>query len=432
MKKRCGMLLLGVCLGMTSLAHGVDAVEDEWQKEVKEEGKAAEEDFAVWKSTGKVPESFDDHVKRGDRADLVERIFSNDKLAETEIKSDLPAAACEVTIRDTAPLETTVKESGEHSTVWRRITKDRFEIWTPVSGKLYDAAGRLLTEAKVHRGDGWGREWYGAFLPDGRWITTDIDEFDKEVTAFSAKGKRLWSVKGSKLIPHVNDETASLSLIAWARSDQSGKAWIVSVGSEEGRGFVKLTPDGKWEKIADPWPECLPQQLRSRGMYTNRYTKSDDGKLMVNRTEAGHGLGVGWPHYNFIAAELMIPSGDDFGILPDSWSVFVETESGPINGTVEERKEERVWLFDAQGSFLHWIKGRTVGASLASGGLWVRQMDDSCVLVEKGYTVKIRQRFSTKEKTALVPVELHDDIGLGMFLIGDQLAVGTYESGHGK
>jgi len=428
MKKRRGVLLLGVCLGMTSLLYAAE--EDKWEKEVKEAGKAAEADFAIWKSTGNVPEEFEDHVKRGDRADLVQRIFSNDKLAETEIKPDAPATSCEVRIHDTSPLETTIKESGDHSTVWRRITKDRFEIWTPVSGKLFDEKGKLLNEAKVRRGDGWGREWYGAFLPDGRWITTDIDEFDKEVTAFSAKGKRLWSVKGAKLAPSTGKDMEAMSdlpLIAWARSDKSGKSWIVSVGSEWGRGYVKLTPDRKWEKIEDPWKECLPQQLRSRGMYTDRYTKSDDGEQMVNRTEASHGINVGWPRYNFIATEFIIPNGDGFGILPDSRSVFVETDCGPLNATVQERKDERVWLFDAKGVYQHWIRGRTVGASLSSGGLWIRQLDNTCTLVEKGYTVKSRRTFSTKEKAALVPVELHDDIGLGVFLLNDKLVLGTWE-----
>lgn len=425
MKKRRVVLLLGVCLGMTSLSDAAE--EDEWEKEVKEAGKEAEADFAIWKSTGKLPEDFEDHVKRGDRADLVQRIFSNDKLAETEIKPDAPATSCEVTIRDTATLETAVKESRDHSTVWRRITKDRFEIWTPMSGKLFDEKGKLLNEAKVRRGDGWGREWYGAFLPDGRWITTDIDEFDKEVTAFSAKGKRLWSIKGAKLAPSANEDMSALSLIAWARSDKTGKAWIVSVGSERGRGYAKVTPDGKWEKIEDPWTECLPQQLRSRGMYIDRSTKSDDGKLVVNRTEAGHGIGVGWPDYHFSATEFIIPNGDDFGILPDSWSVFVETDCGTLDGTAEERKDERVWLFDTKGVYQHWIKGRTVGASLASAGLWIRQPDDTCTLVEKGYSVKSRLTFSTKEKAALVPVELHDDIGLGVFLLNDKLVLGTWE-----
>ncbi len=432
MKKR-GVAWFGVFLGTISLLHAAEAIEstgdDEWDKDAAEAGKEAEDHFATWKSTGKMPEDFEDRAVHGAREDLVLRLVSGDKLVETEIKTDLPSTPCEVTIRDTAALETAVKESGDHSTVWRRITQNRFEIWTPVSGKLFDAKGKLLAEAKVHRGDGWGREWYGAFLPDGRWITTDIDEFDKEVTAFSAKGKRQWAVKGATLIPKNKDADgeSALPLIAWGRADKEGKAWIVSVGSEQGRGFVKLTADGKWTKIENPWPECFPQQLRSRGMYTDRYTKSDDGAFVVNRTEAGHGMWVGWPHYHFPNFNILIPNGDDFGILPDAWSVFIESDCGPCTEAVEDRKDERIWFFDAQGTYQHWIKGRTVGASLPSGGLWIRQLDDSCALVEKGYSVKSHLKFTTKEKQALVPVEFHDDIKLGVFLMDGKLVLGSWK-----
>ena len=369
--KKLGVVWSGIFFGAVSMLHAVEVVDnpgnDAWDQEVKVASKAAEADFETWKSTGKVPESFEDHAIRGDREDLVERIISNDKLAGTELKAELPVTVCEVTLRDTAAVETAFKESGDHATVWRRITMDRFEIWTPTVGKLFDAKGNLINEAKVRRGDGWGREWYGAFLPDGRWITTDIDELDKEVTAFAAKGERLWFVKGGKLIPSKGQEMSALPLIAWARADKSGKAWIVSVGSEHGRGYVKLKPDGQWEKIEDPWKECFPQQLRSRGMYTDRFTKSDDGKLLVNRTEAGHGMHVGWPHYNFVTTEIMVPNGDDFGILPDSWTVFIETDRGPLTATAEEREAERVWLFDGKGTYQHWIKGRTGARACRQG-----------------------------------------------------------------
>lgn len=435
-----GGVCFGLLFGMTALMNAADVIEspgdDEWDKEVQAAGKAAEQGFALWKSTGKVPEDFEERAVFSAREDLVQRVFSGDKLAETEIKTDLPATTCKVTVRDTAPIESAIKDGDSHSTAWRRITKDRFEIWTPKSGKLYDAKGKQVAEAKVRRGDGWGREWYGAFLPDGRWITTDIDEFDKEVTAFSSKGKRQWSVKGAIMIPKDKDPDAAMPLIAWARSDKDGKAWIVSIGSDYGRGFVKLTPNGKWTKIDDPWKDCFPQQLRSRGMYIDRFTHSDDGSISVNRTEAGHGMYVGWPHYHFSKSDILVPNGDDFGILPDSWSVFIESDCGPLataseEGTAErkeERKDERVWFFDAQGAYQHWIKGRTVGASLATnGGLWIRQLDDSSELVDRSYLVKSRVVFSTTENKSLVPVELHDDIGLGLFLLNGKLLLGSWE-----
>ncbi len=439
--KTCGVAGFGIFLGIFSLLHAAETIEspgdDDWDKEVAAEGKAAEEDFKTWKTTAKVPEGFEDHAVRGARVDLVQRMFSGDRLDETEIKSDLPATTCEVTVRDTAPLDSAIKEGDSYRTVWRRITKDRFEMWTPKSGKLYDAKGKQIAEAKVRRGDGWGREWYGSFLPDGRWITTDIDERDDTVTAFSTKGKRQWSVKGATLIPKGKDPDAmdSLPLIGWARSDKEGNAWIVSVGSEWGRGFVKLTPDGKWTKIDDPWKECFPQQLRSRGMYLDRSTRSDNGSLQVKRTEAGHGMHVGWPHYHFPEADLLIPNGEGFGILPESWSVFVESDCGPISSEIdvsaedrkEQRKDERVWFFDGKGAYQHWIKGHSVGASLPTGGLWIYQLDDRCALVGKDHSIKSRRIFTSPEKKSLVPVELHDDIGLGVFLSDGKLVLGTWE-----
>ena len=68
--------------------------------------------------------------------------------------------------------------SREQGWLARRVTKDAVEVWTPNHGWLFDGQGQLLHEAHPPRGTGYGREWYGAFLPDGRWVTTDLDEMD--------------------------------------------------------------------------------------------------------------------------------------------------------------------------------------------------------------------------------------------------------------
>jgi hypothetical protein len=63
-------------------------------------------------------------------------------------------------------------EYGENYTynwVIRRITPDRFEMWLPHRGLLFDGTGKTIATALPPRHDGHGREWYGAFLPDGRW-----------------------------------------------------------------------------------------------------------------------------------------------------------------------------------------------------------------------------------------------------------------------
>jgi hypothetical protein len=422
------LLVLGVALTAQAAEIAEDLTGDAW---VAAHAQAAADDFAGWKATGKEPESFSGHAMRGERGDLIERVLTGDRLAESEIRADLPAVACAVTICNLTPL---VSEGAGQlpscETVWRRITKDRFEVWTPNLGKLFDAGGKQVALAKVHRSDGWGREWYGAFLPDGRWVTTDLGERDDRLTMFSAKGKRMWSIKGATLIPQNTDASYdSLPLIAWARAAQDGKSWIVAVGSEFGRGWVKVTPDGTWKMISSPWTECLPQQLGPRGMYTAKLCMSDDGKLSINRNEPGHGVGVGWPTYDFPSGKsVMIPNGDRFGILADAWAVFIASFTTMQQATPEERQQERVWLLDAKGNFQRWVKGRKVGASLASGGLWVRLTDDTCVRVDKGFAVGAHWTFATKDKKPLVPVEIHDDIGLGVFLLGEQLAVGTWKA----
>ncbi len=434
MKTNCGVLLLGICFGMIPVRVAAEEADLDWETELKRLTVAAQEDFATWKSTGNVPESFEDNAVRADRADLIERMLAGDRLAETEVKVDGPAVACEVTVRDRMPAVSAISEGSSYQTVWRRITKDRFEIWTPTEGRLYDAGGKLLATAKVRRGDGWGRQWYGAFLPDGSWVTTDLDERDDKLTMFSSKGKRVWSIKGGTLIPEDKDPDAdsSLPLIAWSRSAKDGKAWVVSVGSEFGRGRVRVTPDGKWRKVESPWKECLPQQLGPRGMYTSKYVMSDDGSISISRHEPSHGVFVGWPVYQF-PGELrcMIPGGEKFGILPDAWSAYVEANyhgsDSLTESSMEDRQKERVWFFDAKGKFQRWITGHGAGSSLASGSLWVVLPDYRCVRVDKGFSVGSHRKFVIGKEKLLMPVEIHEDIHLGLFRQEDKLVLGSWE-----
>jgi hypothetical protein len=223
------------------------------EDEEADDAAAALVELGQWKATGKEAEGFLEHAILGERTDLVEWILGGDKLAETEIKAPGGATNVEGSIQAREPVSQKMKEDDNgYPTVWSRITRNRFEIWTPKVGKLFDEHDMQLAETTVRRGDGHGREWYGAFLPDGRWITTDLDDYDRDLTMFSAKGKRQWKIKGSMLIPAEEGGAATPS-IAWARSNQSGDAWIVSVGSEEGRGQVKVMPDGQTTRIESPW-----------------------------------------------------------------------------------------------------------------------------------------------------------------------------------
>ena len=56
-------------------------------------------------------------------------------------------------------------------------------------------------EASPPRRTGRGREWYGAFLPDGRWVTTDLDDTDGRLSFFSPKGTLERVVTSAELAP---------------------------------------------------------------------------------------------------------------------------------------------------------------------------------------------------------------------------------------
>ena len=88
-----------------------------------------------------------------------------------EIK--IPADSHTVSLKAlrTLPYEERPFFNGDPSWVVRRMTRARFELWTSKRGWLFDRSGKVLSEAVPPRRDGEGREWYGAFLPDGRWVT---------------------------------------------------------------------------------------------------------------------------------------------------------------------------------------------------------------------------------------------------------------------
>jgi hypothetical protein len=86
------------------------------------------------------------------------------------------------------------------SPLFRRMTANRFEAWTSTDGWLFDARGHLLHHVRVPRRDGKGRAWFGAFLPSGQWITTDLWNDDRQLNCFSADGKWLWELRGKAMM----------------------------------------------------------------------------------------------------------------------------------------------------------------------------------------------------------------------------------------
>src|SRR5260221_4104813 len=165
---------------------------------------------------------------------------ARDGAPKTEIKPSAPARDTKL---DPLTVLTGVHSDPDHyprSPVFRRMTANRLEVWTSKEGWLFDGNGKKLAEVSVPRRDGAGREWFGAFLPDGTWITTDLRDGDKQLNCFSSSGKWKWELPGSKillqlpkpkLVPNQVDEPVYPS-IGWARVDKTGRRWLVCLGAD--------------------------------------------------------------------------------------------------------------------------------------------------------------------------------------------------------
>jgi hypothetical protein len=167
----------------------------------------------------------------------------------------LPDTIKEIAISELFEFSATPAEAQDRAPyVVRRMTKTHFEVWTPKHGWLFDRTGKVINQAAPPRRDGDGRHWYGAFLPDGRWVTTDLWSVDRTLTFFSAKGQWLRERSSVQLAPVKKTDTPLLrsgefsDIIAWARCDREGRGWIASVGTENGRAIVFVSPESVLKK----------------------------------------------------------------------------------------------------------------------------------------------------------------------------------------
>ena len=315
------------------------------------------------------------------------------------------------------------------SPVFRRVAADRIETWTTREGWLLDGQGHLLTHVKVPRRDGTGREWFGAFLPDGTWITTDLWEQDEQINAFNARGKWLWELKGADILKHLPasvDKGAAPDkpLICWARADRIGQGWIVCVGEDTntscalvaGGRTVAPVPEGE-----SAWDLVYPRAMGVRGMFTSLHIASDDGNLTLAREEAGHGVGVGWPNFSVTPGDWsrVIRAGDDhFGFWPRSHAFYIEAQGNEIFSP------HRVWFFDEDGRYVGQIAGSFLGDAANKYGLLIAMSGGAVATLmpgEEGPTATQSRAFTWPDGTRAIPLALYDDLNLGFFLRGPDL-----------
>ena len=323
------------------------------------------------------------------------------------------------------------------SPIFRRIARDRVEAWTPVEGWLFDATGKLLADVKVPRRDGKGRDWFGAFLPDGTWITTDLWDNDEQLNCFSRTGEWKWDLPGktirarlAKPRDHPDDLNEPLvPAIGWVRADKTGKAWLVALGFDYTRGFARVGPRRQITPLPEDvklWNEVYPRSMGVRGMYTDLFIDSDDAKANLAREEVSHGVGVGWPSYRLAEWNVVIREGTiEFGFLPHSHDVYVEGYQ-PVD---EPRRNlpHRVIFFDAGGKYRGEVTGSWLGDTANGRGLLVQDAGHRVLDVvsdHSGLRVVKGRKFVWGGMDEVVPLAIYDDLRLGFFLRGPGLTVG--------
>ncbi len=310
---------------------------------------------------------------------------------------------------------------GALDCVIRRMTKTRFEVWTPTHGWLFDSTGKLINEAFPPRRDGIGREWHGAFLPDGRWVTTDLWDYDRTLTFFSRDGKWQKEITAAQLAPNKKSDFGGVDILGWARCDKRGEGWIVSIGSDGGRAVVFVKPRGKAHLLGEdePWELCYPRDLEPKGCYTELKRPSDDLKSKIILRAAAHGLWVGYPTYTWGKNEKVVSDGaSNFGFLPRSHNVFI--------GTGFERPGRiETWFFGSGGKCLGWISADYLTDSADLKSMWFLDEKDSVVTLGLDLKPQSRMHFVIGGANAK-PVKLFTDLRLGFFNIDNHLILARW------
>ena len=439
------------------------AAEDDWDKELAGRRRECDRLFARWQRTrdlqrrASLGEELLEAAIRAERPGVIEEIAAGGELARKEIK--LPRRARSVPLRELRTfdgIETSLgQEDGYYAPEYadgkttakgwlvRRITPDAWEVWTPAHGWLLDAKGQVLNEARPQRGEGTGREWFGAFLPDGRWVTTDLEETDGTLTFYSREGERVRQVTSAELAPP-GQYHPPRSLLGWGRSDKDGAAWIVNVGSEQGYATVRVGPEGPARVLAgiERWELCHPRALGPRGWYITMWVPDDAGQALLTRESAGHGPNVGFPTYSIGEAasfslegdpetrppgkgRVTLPDGNRvFGFWPGGQDLFIGTEAEDETtrrrlATVPDGTPilDKTWFFDRQWNLQGWTRARRLADAADGRSLLLRAVDDSRV-VTLGPDRRVGEvrRFAWPGGKTAEAVKLFDDLRLGLFV----------------
>ena len=480
MRLRCACWLPLACLCLAGSITSFGREEDEYSIQ---ENQRCDTLLSQWRRTHdadtkeKLGGALVDAAVRAQRPAVAEAVLADDRLAEKEVR--VPRHARRVRLHELKVFE------GVHTSLYfecgyfnyedpngwvvRRITQNAFEVWTPTHGWLFDGRGRLLNEARPPRRDGHGREWYGAFLPDGRWVTTDLWDFDRTLTFFSREGRWIKEMSSLELVPTRQDD-GQRALIGWARSDQDGTAWIVNVGAMAGYATVRVGPAGPARLLQgiERWQLCYPRALGPRGDYLDLNVPDDTGRWLLGYQAPGHGAYVDYPRLaiwdaaNFtmkedwkfgpeaspVGLERIVPDGNHvFGFWPGRTDVFIgaTTSLWDVSPAAARTRKtyvvrfidadqrpfaevhpnvDKTWFFTRQGRFQGWVRARRLGDSADGRHMLFRLDDDSRVAaLNPRLGVAGVWRFTWANGKTADAVQLFDDLRLGVFVRGGQLVL---------
>lgn len=285
--------------------------------------------------------------------------------------------------------------------VIRRIGPKNFELWTPKRGLLFDEKGHVRAEAKVPRRDGTGREWYGAFLPHGQWITTDLWEGDDRIYIFSPESKLLRAFPTKKYTGKPKDDWSGYT-VAWARADQSGTKWAAQIGLDGGWCGLFISPWGwrqkvsatltklhlpstaSWalaQKVEDPKAFVDSRNLGARGNCILLAAQSSDGKSSVEHcghmhgsetdlpTYSMRGVGLGWDHVIPSMFHGKYTGRGNFGFFPASQVVWVGGGKDPIRAN-QHMGGFRSWIIEPSGKAIGWLPSERVADDPDGKRMW--------------------------------------------------------------
>lgn len=314
----------------------------------------------------------------------------------------------------------------DHYYVARRIAADRIEVWCPTDGWLFDGRGKLLNHARVPRRDGYGRQWFGAFLPDGRWATTDLWVFDHQFHIFSAGGKFVKSIPNAEIVKPTGWPFGPRELVGhggtdWARSDANGKGWVVKIGGM-GTEYFHVASDGSAEMLdlAGVNRAVYPRGL---GAQAGSAVLSDDGVCELTREQAGHGPNVDHPDYRLSVPqagfETSILNGTgNMGFWPRSHEVYIGC------GREDWFKAHETRFFDVRGNLVAWVEACRF-ADAADGQAMLFEAADGAVLtIGPDHRVRKAVQYVWPGGKRAPVEKMYDDLKLGLFMKDGVLCLG--------